>query len=503
MSGIVTPSFKNDTINNLINEIGYTSNVYFVGFGRQESWDDELAPPAPNNSVQSYIYQTYDSLLFGKRVSAEDVVPVIRKVVWTLNTVYDYFDHKDGSLLDKDFYVVNRYGRVYKCLFNNYGSESTVEPNETVVKTHFATADGYIWKYMYSITSRNSNKFTSNDYMPVVPNEDVTLNAERGALHVIVVSNTGTGYISTSGLVQDVISDSITSSTIKISNTDSSGSTGAYINSRLYISSGDGVGTLGKVTDYVVNSSGKFITSDADLGALSTSSFYEIAPFVKIVGNGDDAQAVATVNSTTTGVSAITVVSRGENYSQATVTISANVEYGSGATAYSIISPNGGHGADVAEELGVSTIGLSIDTQPSDQFPDWANYRQVCLLRNPLATSNNDVFTEGTFFQSQNIGINNFTDLFPPGEIVTGFNSGATATVLSMSTTEVSLSNIQGIFQLGETMTGYNTGLTCTVSAINNQDLVPYSGKIMYVNNFTAVSREGATSERVRIYIKI
>jgi hypothetical protein len=66
----------------------------------------------------------------------------------------------------------------------------------------FTTADGYIWKYMYTVTTSNALKFLTNDYIPVQTltsddgsdQWDVQQAAIDGAIHVIKVTAGGSGY---------------------------------------------------------------------------------------------------------------------------------------------------------------------------------------------------------------------------------------------------------------------------------------------------------------------
>lgn len=507
MTGILTNSFRTKLtsliVSDVVNSIADANNSYYIAFGAPSAWPDDYNPPDPDNSLYSSMYSLYDNMMFGKKLSPGDVAYITRKNVWTIDTVYDYYSHLDANLYNKNFIVINKYGRVYKCLFNNYGAKSTIEPNETVTKTHFITADGYVWKYLYVISSKFSKKFTTDTHMPVIPDRNVTLNTEDGAIHVVILDTPGSNYISATGHVEDVLNSSLSTSVIKISNTNASTITGAYNTSALYISSGSGEGTLATITDYTVNSSGKFVGADVDLQNLDTSSYYNIAPRVTFKGSGSGAQAVATVNTFNGGITSINMITRGYGYNYGKVEISANIEFGSGATAYPIISPIGGHGYNLYEELSVDTVGLSLDTFASDVFPEWVSYRQTSLIHDPIATSNNNVYQDPTFFQTYSLGVGNLSDIMPADEVIVGYNSGASATVVYMTTTDLYVTGINGNFVLGETLTGTYTGISCTVASINSRDLVPYQGKVLHINNFEPISRDGAPSEQIKLYFKV
>ena len=73
------------------------------------------------------------------------------------------------ALALQPFYVVTDQLNVYKCLGNNNGGVSTIKPSSTspANTTPAAETDGYIWKYMYTISDADSDKFLTTNWMPV------------------------------------------------------------------------------------------------------------------------------------------------------------------------------------------------------------------------------------------------------------------------------------------------------------------------------------------------
>ena len=97
------------------------------------------------------------------------------------------------------FYVRNTYDQVFKCLFNNGGIASTSMPEITLggqlpENPYVETADGYKWKYLYTIPSGLKKKFLTFDYMPVLRDPVVYANAENGRIDIVKVLDGGTGY---------------------------------------------------------------------------------------------------------------------------------------------------------------------------------------------------------------------------------------------------------------------------------------------------------------------
>jgi hypothetical protein len=497
MTGIFNQNIKAKFVKNFIDDVANTSSNYYITFGKFFEWPDDNIPPSTNSSITGTHYSVNKEILFGKKVSITDIAYVTKKKTWTANTVYDYYDDTDQALYSKNYYVVTSLNRVYKCLFNNYGVPSTDEPTLTVSGGDFDTADGYKWKYLYTINGAQSNKFTTNDFIPIIPSPVVSQFAENGALHVIEVTKNGNNYTTANGYIDNVISNTF----FKIANTNSSTLSGAYTDSTFYIYSGGGAGSLSPINNYIVNTTGKFVSTTNPIIGVDSTSLYRIDPQVKIVGDGTGAAAVADVDANTGKITSVTVVSRGLNYTYANVTITNNTYFGSDATARAIISPKDGHGSDAVYELGCNTLGISISTNVGDNFPDWVNYRQIALINNPVAVSNLSTFSAATFNQMLNFGILSYAGgLFDPGEIVQGFTSKATATVAHMDSSKLYVLEDVGTFQPFETLTSLTTGKTCIITTINNKDLVPYSSTVYYYKNIQPISRTGVKSEDVKLY---
>jgi len=99
------------------------------------------------------------------------------------------------------FYARNKYDQVFKCLFNNGGIASTYMPEITLggqlpENPYVETADGYKWKYLYTIPSGLKKKFFTSRYMPVLRDTVVFNNAENGRIDIVKILDGGTGYFS-------------------------------------------------------------------------------------------------------------------------------------------------------------------------------------------------------------------------------------------------------------------------------------------------------------------
>jgi len=202
MASIVTSKFRVHNAQQFVEAFSETSNTTMYLFvGKNTAFPDDNNPPTPVNSTANIEFTPWRDMFGAKRIQSTDVTHAIERYNWTSGTVYDAYDDQDTNLLDDDFYVLTEDYNVYKCLFNASGTASTTKP--TGVSTlQFTTADGYIWKYMYTVTTSNALKFLTNDYIPVQTlasddgsdQWDVQAAAVNGGIHVIKVTAGGSGY---------------------------------------------------------------------------------------------------------------------------------------------------------------------------------------------------------------------------------------------------------------------------------------------------------------------
>lgn len=180
----------------------FANGMNFVFAGKQSPWQNDQAPPTPNATFQYTEFGVFDDMMFGKIITSDDVSLMVNNYTWTSNTVYSMFDDQDPNLLNEQFYVAspqNSNYYVFKCINNNGGVPSTSQPLFTSISAendYYQTPDGYIWKYMYTITSTNWNKFSTNNYIPVIPDPTVIQNAVNGSIETILVEVGGNNYVS-------------------------------------------------------------------------------------------------------------------------------------------------------------------------------------------------------------------------------------------------------------------------------------------------------------------
>lgn len=209
MSGIVTSKFRVHNAEQFREAFSETSNsIMYLFVGRATAFPDDNNPPTPVNSTANIEYTPWREMYGAKRIQSSDVTHAIPRHDWTSGTVYDQYDDQDTNLLDDDFYVMNDLYHVYKCLFNNNGAQSTTKPTGTST-AKFTTADGYVWKYMYTVVTSRALKFLTTEYIPVqildsdddTDQWDVQQAAVDGALDICIVTANGSGYTSASATI--------------------------------------------------------------------------------------------------------------------------------------------------------------------------------------------------------------------------------------------------------------------------------------------------------------
>ena len=227
MPAIVTNKFRIHNAEQFSESFSEASpTVYYLMLGRPQAFatstrpdsrteneGTDSSPLTPVDSVD-YEYYTFDDAIATKKITSSNVSYVIPRRNWTTGTVYDMYRHDYGrritgtttaktstsgasNLYDATFYVYSSAGNVYKCLDNNSGANSTVEPTGTSTSV-LTTADGYKWKYMYTLSASQQTNFLSTDFMAVATNSTVSAAAVNGALDIVTVKAGGTGY-TTSG----------------------------------------------------------------------------------------------------------------------------------------------------------------------------------------------------------------------------------------------------------------------------------------------------------------
>lgn len=329
----------------------------------------------------------------------------------------------------------------------------------------------------------NGEKFT--DYLITVANttgfieERVTsLNADgKTASGVIVaryaanntfrVTSTLRNFVAGRTIVGTTSATSQTISSATKITAELSSNTDFYKNNSFYIRSGVGAGQLRTITEYIVTGEERRVLLNSGLSPFPDStSIFEIGPRVIISGDGQSANAVATVDPAANSIAEIEIISSGTNYTYADIQIIANTGVldtttglaisSTSAQTRAIISPPGGHGSNAINELYANKVGIGISfaNTESDTISVENDFRKISILKDPLF-ANVEITLANTFTSSS----------FTAGETILQANTGATGVVVNRDGLVVRLSNVRGFFLSGNSTVNFVTGQTSSYVA--------------------------------------
>jgi hypothetical protein len=484
--------------------------IYYVFGGRSVPYaNDDSAIIQSSDSYHDLVVDAYQNMLFGKLVTQDDIVPMASRYDWVANTVYAMYSDTDQNLYTENFYaVVNSTSQydVFKCIFNNYGSESLYQPtlsDTNPSEPYYETADGYFWKYMFSIPVASFTQFATTNFIPVYPNTAVANSAVDGAIDVILLANdqfgaleAGSGYNNYLE-AQFIISDiQVAGNTILygVAN-NASVVNGFYIGCMLYINGGTGSGQFVEIIDYKITGNIKQIVLNNPLPIVpDVTSTYQIYPMVQITGDQNvtvNAYARALVNAfSSNSIYQIDVVQHGVGYriAEATILSDPSVGVSNNAVLNVIISPPGGHGFDAYNELGATSIGIGLTfaNNEGNTISTGNEYRTVGIIKNPrfanvqlnLLTSTGSPGTNGSFLFNETIL--QFVPILLSGTVAVTGNTTVTGTNTDFEN-QFALSN--NIY-----INGGSSVYIGTIASIVNSSVLILSSNCPFTNSVSNVA---------------
>ena len=470
----------------------------------------EDVPPLPLDN-QREKRNLYDELIAAKRITDTFARTVIRRYNWDLvaNPKFDMWkpDYAatpggggqigkqtatgQNSIADAKFYVMNSSYEVFKCLYNGEdasnttGQPATEEP--TTAGGNYASATGlytettgagYIWKYMYTISTDDVLKFLSSDFLPIVlstnaSRQAVTAAAVDGAADVVLIEDAGLNLPLSKTLYAGIKGD----------------------------------GTNG-VVEFVTNNNGTITSAN--------------------IQNRGSGYTYANV-----------LLTNGNLYENADLVTDPIATGGSATGALEIIlPPEGGHGADHETELNGKRVMTNIRltyAEGSGDFPVDNDFRRIGIIADPFNFGTTTFSTAETLSGLKSVKISSATADFSVDEKITQTVTGGTAngtvvswTLDSGSTTEGVLKYIQttdahtdqGVVRPFESSGNAITGETSTASGTVNTsyssallgvtfssglatpEIENNSGDVIYVENRRLITRAPDQIEDIKLVIE-
>ena len=350
MAAIITDQVRILNAKNFVAGIANASNSYysFVGLPNptdySATWND--SPPSPkDNFDQENDY--WDSMIALKKINATDVRQVVPKRIWSSGTTYDMYRHDysrtniasvSGStnLYTSNFYVLNSDYRVYICLQNGTNPENTLGRPSLDEPTF--------------VDLEPKSAGTSGDgyiwkYLYTIKPADIV---KFDSTQFLPVPNNWSTSNDTSLVRENAVDGSIKIATIK--------------------NRGVGLGTA--------------------------NSTYTRVP---IQGDGSGAECTITIDGDSK-VDTINVSSQGSGYTFGTVDFEAGgVPTGTTRPNFDVImTPQGGHGADIYRELGAYSVLLYSRIENDNENPDFITgnqFSRIGIVENPNSPAGGSVLT--------------------------------------------------------------------------------------------------------------
>lgn len=485
-------------------------DFFYVFLSRPLEWATEPTAPTPVDT-RSEDSSVKRNILGVKKVNPSDVTLMARRIDWEADTVYvQYDDTVDMS--DEDFYAFNSNNfRIYKCLDNNNGNPSTVLPafSEVGPKT---LSDGYTWQLMYEVPAADRVKFLNDDYIPVKFYGTSTRFDHNGTISEIILDSQGSSYTTTPTVI--IVGDGVgAEATAEISaglvtelNLTDGGS--GYSFAFVLILGGGGTGASGSVvietTDLpnIVNQNvaGYAVATNGQIDFIEIvdggSGYVQATTAVSVNGDGTGAAAELTVvDGEITGV---TITDRGTGYTFAELDISGD---GTNGELRAVISPQGGHGSNIPQELFATTIGITVAIEDfQEDFFLENDFRQYGIIKNIKTFDNETLF-------SANTGNACFVITVPDGtkynldDVVTTDSNGEYIVVYVNNTTVYLLPVINNISDesILENVTTGESGLTITT--LVEPEISQRAGEVIYLSNIAPLVRQSEQTETFKLFI--
>ena len=204
--GKLLPNYKKALFDELVNGITSNSSQYYAFASNPVTYNGTV-PELTGDDFTTYFTNDWQ-MLFGKKISNTDVLPVIKNIEWQSGLVFDRYDNT-LDLTNSQFYAVvspsipGGYYNIFKCIDNNNNSVSTAIPDQVQSAAFLKSDDGYTWRYITSISSANYTKFSTVDYIPIYANNTIASSAANNVgVDSVRISNNGIGYkVYASGIV--------------------------------------------------------------------------------------------------------------------------------------------------------------------------------------------------------------------------------------------------------------------------------------------------------------
>ena len=449
MPAVVTDALKRQIASDFFEQFSSDTKKYYIGVGRSEQWDSSDVVPTPVNTPTE-VSGFRDGLQSVKKVTGTSLV--VPRNNWSSGSIYSQYDDQQGGYPTNPYYVMTDNNQVYICLEtgrNKVGvaQPSTIEPTGAN-NDSFRTADGYVWKFLYTVSAERGNDFMSSNFMPVQLQGAVDSNSTGIQLKQLEIQN--------AAVAGEILSCIITN-----------GGAG-YTSVPSVTIAGTGSGAL--VDAAIDSATGQLVR-------------------LRMRDSGASAQV------------------QGSGYTSASVVITGGGSPTLNATARAVLGPDSGIGRDPREDLKSTSIMFHAPLLGTDSdFITEQDFRQVGLIRDPL-TPTGTIFNETTGNALYSMSLSSIVTSFTKDKTIEGATSTARAYIDNIDSNRLYYHQTTatgfGTFISGETIEevdGAGEGVIDSGATLPEVD--PESGAILFIDNRSPVVRTPAQNEDIKVIIQ-
>ena len=222
---------------------------------------------------------------------------------------------------------------------------------------------------------------------------------------------------------------------------------------------------------------------------------------ISIVGDGQGATAIATIDTAAGRITKINITNPGSGYTFANVVITGN---GKAATARAILPPFGGHGKNAPDELFARTLvfysNVSNDLNQGLEVNN--DYRQLGIIKNPRVYNTNNrynaVIGSACFLVQGAINTTRFprdTDITVE-RVISGVAYIRNYRVVTSTSSAALLQSLDNDVPQINDIFENSAGQIFTAASVSNPTVDKYSGQMMFIDNkagFTPSDEETVT----------
>jgi hypothetical protein len=449
MPAIITDALRRQIAQDFFDQFTADTRKYYIGIGRSEQWDSSETVPTPTNTP-SDIQAFRNSMQGIKKVAATSLV--VPRNNWASGAIYSQYDDQQAGYPTQPYYIKTELNQVYICLETGRDANGTAVPSVNE-PTHAnlqprREADGYLWKFLFTISAANANNFMSSNFMPTQLQGDTDSNS--------------TGI----QLKQEAVQDA---------------------------------SVAGQITSLIITDGGAGYTSNPTVTITGTGSDASFLPTIdSATGRLVRLRAEDSSNGDVKGL--------GFGYTRATVSIT-----GGGATlnatARAVLGPDSGLGKDPREDLRSTSVMFHADLLGTDSdLIVEQDFRQVGLVRDPK-TPQGAAFLATTGNTLKSMTLSSIITDFTADKTIQGQTTLAKALIDETDSNIIYYHQNDDTgfltFQDGELILETNGSGDGVIDSANiNPEVDPETGAILFIDNRKPVSRAEAQNEDIKIVVQ-